>query len=289
MKKMVLAILSVIMVTLLGVMTVGCGKEELNMGKECLKFDLQQTALTQLKEGTVDVAVIDSVMAGYYTSTDGDFGSLMIVPDLVLAEEQYGIAGRKEDKALMSHINQGLIELYNSGELQHIAERFGLEDILAINAATVDSFASESAGDTSFSEICNRGKIVIGWTDFEPIAFYDDYNNFTGFDTELARAVVNVWNQGSTSIEIEFYEILDWNTKEALLDAGTIDLIWNGLTITPERSAEMCISVPYLYNKQVAVIRSEDSQKYTDKESMSKAVIGVEGGSAGESVVVKKK
>ncbi|MBR2616815.1 MAG: transporter substrate-binding domain-containing protein [Clostridia bacterium] len=282
MKKMVLAILSVIMVTLLGVMTVGCGKEELNMGKECVKFKTQLDALTQLKEGTVNVAVIDSVMAGYYTSKGDYRNDLMVVSNLVLAEEKYGIAAKKGNNSLMHMVNQALIALSESGEYQNVASIFGLEN----STLAIASDPYEGATDSSWSTVQSRKKIVIGYTVFAPISFTDN-GNFTGFDTELARAVVNVWNEGGSDIEIEFQEI-NWDSKESLLENGTIDLVWNGMTITTARSEEMCISVPYLANKQVAVIRKTDASKYITVESMAKAVIGVEKGSAGQDVVIKK-
>ena len=50
----------------------------------------------------------------------------------------------------------------------------------------------------------------------------------------------------------------------------------------------MCMSVAYLYNKQVAVIRKADADKYTSEESMAEAIIGVESGSAGEDVALGK-
>ena len=70
-----------------------------------------------------------------------------------------------------------------------------------------------------------------------------------------------------------------------LLSNGTIDLIWNGLTIDEQRLANMCISLPYLNNDQVVVIMKADEDKYVTPEDLADAVIGVEKGSAGESVV----
>ena len=61
------------------------------------------------------------------------------------------------------------------------------------------------------------------------------------------------------------------------------------MTITPAREAEMCISVPYLFNKQVAVILKSDAAKYTDKASMAKAIMTAETGSAGETVIIGEK
>ncbi len=108
---------------------------------------------------------------------------------------------------------------------------------------------------------------------------------FTGFDIELAKKVVEYINEeNDTNLEIEFQEI-DWNSKEALLENGTIDLVWNGMTITEERAAQMCVSVAYLYNKQVAVVRKADATVYTDVASMAEANLGAEAGSAGEGVI----
>lgn len=115
-------------------------------------------------------------------------------------------------------------------------------------------------------------------------------DKLTGFDIELAREVVSYLNeQNDTKIKIEFQEI-DWNSKESLLENGTIDLVWNGMTITADREAEMCISVPYLQNKQVAVVRASDADKYADFSLTSIAkyissTFGAEAGSAGEDVV----
>lgn len=110
-------------------------------------------------------------------------------------------------------------------------------------------------------------------------------DSFTGFDIELARKVVAYLNkENKTELEIEFQEI-DWDSKEALLENGTIDLVWNGMTITPARAEEMCISVPYLYNKQVAVVRKADKTTLTSVASFANANVGAEAGSAGEGVI----
>lgn len=112
-----------------------------------------------------------------------------------------------------------------------------------------------------------------------------DETKLTGFDIELAEKTIAYLNEKyDTDIEVEFL-LIEWSTKEAKLADGTIDLVWNGMTITPEREAEMCVSVPYLYNKQVAVVLKDDASKFTTKESMANAIMTAEGGSAGESVI----
>lgn len=263
-------------------------KDTLAVGKEYLKADSQLDALIKLDTGAADVSIIDSVMAGYYTST-GDYASKMqIIDGLVLAEEKYGIAGRKEDKAFLSEINSALISLYNNGTYTEITEKWGLSSSNALTESTKNPY--ENSTDDSWSKVKSSGKIVIGYTVFAPIAIKDETaeNGLTGFDIELARAVAAYLNEAYTlTLNVEFQEI-DWDSKETLLQNGTIDLIWNGLTITSERENQMCVSVPYLYNKQVAVIMKTDAQKYTNTESLKNAIVCAESGSAGESVVLGK-
>ena len=210
-----------------------------------------------------------------------------IVKDLVLVRETYGIAGRKEDKAFISEINDALIAIRDEG-CKSVAEKYGLTSELAITDETVNPLAGEA--DDSWEKIKASGKIIVGYTVYAPIAFTDDKGEFVGFDTDLAKEVVKYLNQKySLDIKLEF-QVITWSAKETNLADGTIDLIWNGLTITDDRKENMCISVPYLYNNQVAVIRKADEGKYTkDTATFANAVVGAEKGSAGEEVIDAKK
>lgn len=282
MKKLGALLLTTFMLT-------GCNEQE-GIGKEILKLDTQLDCLVQLKAGSIDVAIIDSVMAGYYTS-NGEFANdLAVVKDLVLASEQYGIAGRKSDLVFMEKINEGLVGTASNGKLNEIAEFFGVKDSLAVTSTAT---YSKDGIDDSWEKILASGKIVIGYTIFAPIAYEDESKNysgdkFTGFDIELSREVVNYLNSTySANLSVEYQEI-DWDAKEALLANGTIDLIWNGLTITPERTENLAISIPYMNNKQVAVVKKSNLETYTTKDSLKTAVIGVEAGSAGEDVALGK-
>ena len=260
-----------------------CGQtgEKLAYGKEIVTLSTQLDTLTQLNAGSLDAAVIDSVMAGYYSS-NGEYAGKVTVMDGVLKREQYGIAARKSDEALMSEINKALLALAGNGGMEEVAKQFGLTSDIAVTGSETNPY--EDATDSSWENIKQSGKIVIGYTVFAPIAF-DEGDGLTGYDIELARAVVEWLNQTySLDLELEF-QIIDWNSKEVLLSNGTIDLIWNGLTIDEQRLANMCISLPYLNNDQVVVIMKADEDKYVTPEDLADAVIGVEKGSAGESVV----
>ena len=255
--------------------------EKLAYGKELLTLNTQLDTLTQLNMGAIDAAVIDSVMAGYY-SNNGEYAGKVTIMDAVLQREQYGIAARKDDKAFMSKINEALIALYGNGGMQEVADQFGLTADIALESSTENPLAD--ATDSSWDDIVASGKIIIGYAIFAPLAV-DEGDGLTGYDIELAKKTIEYLNEKySVNLTPEF-QIIDWDSKEALLTNGTIDLIWNGLTIDDERLANMCISVPYLNNDQVAVVRTEDKDKYVTPDDLKDAVIGVEKGSAGESVV----
>ena len=261
-----------------------CG-EKPAIGKDYTKATSQLDALMKLDKGEADVAVIDSVMAGYYTTT-GEYASKMtVVEGLVLAEEEYGIAAKKGSEALMNKINEALISI-RTEEYATLTAEYGLTGSIALTETTTNPY--QNATDSSWTDLVERegGKIVIGYTLFAPIAMKEGAE-LTGFDIELARAVIAELNeQNGCNLEADF-QLIDWSTKEAKLEDGTIDLVWNGMTITPERATGMCISVPYLYNKQVAVVLNEDATKYSTVESMANAIMTAEGGSAGETVIMK--
>ena len=289
----------IISLTLALIMMLGCvavfascqtPEEELNFGKELLSVGSQLDALNGLVKGDADIAVIDSVMAGYYMNGVDTFKDYQILPGVILAEEQYGIAAKKGNAALIGKINEAMIALVDT-DYKDIAAQYGLTTETLVTATTTNP--NVNATDNSWNDVVTAKKLIVGYTVFAPIAYKDSDGEdaqLIGFDIDLAKAVVNSLNTTySTQIEIEFI-VIDWDEKETLLANGSIDLVWNGMTITDERLEAMEISVPYLANKQVAIVKKVDAAKYgSTKEEFFKntaeAVIIVEKGSAGEELV----
>lgn len=252
---------------------VGCSSQELKFGKELVKVDGMVDILIELDSKTSDVGVMDSIMAGYYINEEYK-GELMIIPDLELANEKYGIAARKDGAYTAKVISKAIIDLYKEGKVLEIASKYGLEDSLAIDENAVIDLSDES-GKADYDEIIESGKLVVGYTIFAPIA-YEENGELIGFDIELAKAVGE-----KLGLEVAF-QVINWNTKVFELESKAIDVIWNGMTITDKIKEETSVTIPYLKNKQVAVIRVEDKDKYKTTEDMLDAVICVESGSAGQ-------
>lgn len=134
--------------------------------------------------------------------------------------------------------------------------------------------SKKDAEGSDWDYISGNGKLVIGMTLFAPMNYYDDSNEFVGFDTELATAVGE-----KLGIDVEFIEI-NWDSKEVELNSKNIDCIWNGMCITEERKQNMSISDPYLYNTQAMVMKADrEAEIMADVTGLN---ITAEAGSTGE-------
>ena len=274
MKKLVTLMLAVLMIAGCALSFASCSEYDMQFGKDFAPQNSQMDVLLALNAGSIDVGVMDSVMAGYYMSQDTTYAnSLMIVEGLELATEQYGIAARK-GSGFAKAISEALVDLAKDGTVDTIAKKYGLENEICIDVnAKIEDPTDEEKKDLEY--IASQGKFIVGYTLFAPIAYKDNDGKLVGFDIELAKAVADYYG-----LEVEF-KLINWDTKEAELESKAIDCIWNGMTITDERKENMAISIPYMNNKQVAVIRKEDKDLYKTKDDMKKALLGAEAGSAG--------
>ena len=270
--------ISILLVLLLTLLLTSCKGEELNFGKDLVKVNGMVDILTELDTKSSDVGIMDSIMAGYYINQQYK-GKLTIVKDVVVAEEEYGVAARSDGAYTAKMISKTIIDLAKDGTVDAIADKYGLKDSLAIDT-TKNIDLSDETGKADYDKIIASGELVIGYTIFAPIA-YEEGNELVGFDIDLAKAVC-----AKLGIEAKF-QIINWNSKVFELNSGAIDVIWNGMTITDEIKESTSVTIAYLKNKQVAVVRVEDEAKYKSLDDMKDATICVEAGSAGQLCVVK--
>jgi len=133
-----------------------------------------------------------------------------------------------------------------------------------------------AAGDSDVAYIKDKGKLVVGITDFEPMDYKDNNGEWIGFDADLAKKVAQ-----SLGVEVEFVEI-DWDNKILELNNKSIDVVWNGMTLTDEVKKSMECTKPYLNNAQVVVVPAAEAANYSTVDSVSSLTFAVEAGSAGE-------
>ncbi len=122
--------------------------------------------------------------------------------------------------------------------------------------------------------------IVVGYTIYEPMNYFDANNKLVGFDTELAEKVF-----GNLGYEVIFKEI-EWKYKYTDLNSGVIDCIWNGFTCNTadddgvQRADKVDFSYNYMENKQAVVVKNT---AITKAEDLANKIGVAEAGSAGES------
>lgn len=113
--------------------------------------------------------------------------------------------------------------------------------------------------------------LVVGLDDaFAPMGFRDEQGNLVGFDIDLATAVAD-----ELGMQVEFKPI-DWNAKEMELKAGTIDCVWNGMSITPERQENMALTNKYLNNKIVLMALADSDIDVTSAKELADLKIGTQ-------------
>ena len=143
-----------------------------DLGATLIGVTAQINVLTELNAGSADIGVMDSVMAGYYINETGSkYADSLMIAEVNIAkdDEYYGIAARKGETALMDKINTSLAKLWANDTIKTIGEKYGLKDVLLPIEYTSqwDSISDKSSWDY----IAARGKIVIGYTLFAPIAY----------------------------------------------------------------------------------------------------------------------
>ena len=135
--------------------------------------------------------------------------------------------------------------------------------------------------DSDLKYIQDKGKLVVGITDYAPMDYKDENGEWTGFDAEFARLFAE-----ELDVECEFFVLADWGKKFYELETKNIDVIWNGMTITDEVKLNTNCSDPYVVNAQVLVMKADVVGNYTDAESIKDLTFAVENGSAGQDAVV---
>ena len=155
----------------------------------------------------------------------------------------------------------------------------GSDSSSADSSASSDSAASEDSQESDMQYVKDKGTLVVGITNFEPMDYKDESGEWVGFDADMAKAFAE-----SLGVEAEFVEI-DWDNKVLELDGKSIDCVWNGMTLTDEVTSAMECTNAYLNNAQVVVVPADVADQYQDTDSLSDLNFAVEAGSAGEEQV----
>ena len=133
----------------------------------------------------------------------------------------------------------------------------------ASETASVPAASEAAEAESDLAYVQQKGKLVVGITDFEPMDYRGEDGDWIGFDADMAKAFGE-----SLGVEVEFVEI-----------------DWDNMTLTDEVTSAMECSNPYFNNAQVVILPSDVAEDYESVEDLADLTFAVESGSAGEAVI----
>ena len=169
-----------------------------------------------------------------------------------------------------------LVALMLTGVMVFSMTACGSKSSSSDSSTTAESTASDKS---DLDYVKDKGTLVVGITEFEPMDYKDDDGNWIGFDADMATAFAE-----SLGVDVEFVEI-DWDNKIMELDGKTIDCVWNGMTLTSEVISSMECTNAYCNNAQVVIVPKDKADKYQSEDSIKDLAFAAEAGSAGEAAL----
>ena len=139
---------------------------------------------------------------------------------------------------------------------------------------------SLSNEDNSLQKVKDSGKFLLGLdATFKPMGYTDENGEIVGFDIDVAEEVCK-------RMGVELVKVgINWETKEMDLDAGTIDCIWNGMSINPTRAEKMNLSEPYMNNDMVFCVKADN--EVTSQDQLKGKKIAVQNGSTAQTILAE--
>jgi polar amino acid transport system substrate-binding protein len=211
------------------------------------------------------------------TSTPAQASKFTILPQ-VLATEQYGVGFKKGNTQLRDAVEVTLVSMYNDGTIKSIAANYTTATASS-PAISYDQYVLKSTKDKMPASVnLSNNTLRVGFDDqFAPYGYLDPSTGaYKGFDLDLAREVCKRMGWTFQAVPIT------WSAKDAELNGGDIDCIWNGFTMQGREDAYTWTD-PYMNNKQVIVVLS--SSGITDYAGLAGKTIMSQSGSSAQTDV----
>lgn len=134
------------------------------------------------------------------------------------------------------------------------------------------------AEDTGLADVLAKGQLVMGFDEeYPPMGFVGEDGTHVGFDIDLAREVTS-----RLGVELVLQPI-SWDAKVMELNAGNIDCIWSGMTMTDELKQQVLFSMPYMANEQILIVRTDSG--IASAADLAGKVLGTQAGSSSVTVL----
>ena len=209
--------------------------EENIPGAQIASFKSGIDAALDLKNGAIDCVVLDELPAQEIVKRNP---SLKIVRDPFFAEnkEEYAIAVKKGNSALLGKINDTINNMKKNGDYEKLVNAFMPAD------GNIQIPASEATSGE---------KVILGTNAAFPPFEYVEGKNIVGFDITMGEKIAK-----NAGMKLEVMDMA-FDSLIPALQAGTIDFIAAGMSVTEERKKNVDFSVPYFASEQVIIVRKK--------------------------------
>jgi len=192
-------------------------------------------AALDLKNGAIDCVVLDELPAQEIVNRNPE---LKIIRDPYFAEnkEEYAIAVKKGNSTLLAKINSTINAMKANGEYEALVNAF----------MPADGNIQIPASDIGSGEI-----VILGTNAAFPPFEYVEGKNIVGFDITMGEKIAK-----NAGLQLEVMDMA-FDSLIPALQAGTIDFIAAGMSVTEERKKNVDFSVPYFASEQVIIVRNQ--------------------------------
>ncbi len=149
---------------------------------------------------------------------------------------------------------------------------------------TVLAAGCASQKNPAIAKMLDRKEIKVGLeSNFKPLVFKEG-KSLKGMEPDLMAKIGNITGAKMTVTEMA------WNDLIPALEAGKIDIIMSGMTITEERKKKVNFSYPYIKVGQMAIMRTASIKDFSsaDKVMTTNKKVGFIKGTTGDFFVNAK-
>ena len=194
-------------------------------------------AALDLKNGAIDAIVLDELPAKAIVAQNPD----LMVLDLTLTTEEYAIAVKKGNTALLESINAAIAKMKENGEYDALCQAFIPAD---------GNIVIPEAKGTEGSETIKMGTNAA----FPPFEYVEG-SDIVGFDISMSQDIAEDMGKKLEIVDMKFDALL------SALDAGNIDFAAAGMSATEERKQHVDFSESYYSSAQVIIVQNPDAKK----------------------------
>lgn len=119
-----------------------------------------------------------------------------------------------------------------------------------------------SQKNPAIAKMLDRKEIKVGLeANFKPLVFKDG-TNIVGIEPNLMAKIGSITGARMTVTE------MPWNDLIPALEAGKIDVIMSGMTITEERKKKVNFSYPYIKVGQMGIVRTDSIKDFSSADKV---------------------